>query len=48
MLYRYMLPITLTLYSIDTHFNASTAFENIEGKGEIAHNDTCIPICPFF
>ena len=29
----------LTLYSIDTHFDASTtAFENIVGKGEIAHN----------
>ena len=30
----------LTLYSIDTHFDASTtAFENIVGKGEIAHNE---------
>ena len=29
----------LTLYSIDTHFNASTtAFENIVGKEEIARN----------
>ena len=28
-----------TLYSIDAHFDASiTAFENIVGKGEIAHN----------
>ena len=31
----------LTLYSIDTHFNASTktAFENIVGKEEIARNE---------
>ena len=30
----------LTLYSIDTHFDASTKefFKNIVGKGEIAHN----------
>ena len=30
----------LSLYSIDTHFDASTptAFENIVGKGEIARN----------
>ena len=45
----------LTLYSIDTHFDASmTAFENIVGKGEIAptmfctQSDKCIPICPYF
>ena len=32
---------TLTLYSINTHFDASTksAFENIVGKGEIARNE---------
>ena len=31
---------TLTLYSIDTHFDASTtAFENIVGKEEIARNE---------
>ena len=37
----YWLIKALTLYSIDTHFNASTqtAFENIVGKEEIAHND---------
>ena len=29
----------LTLYSIDTHFDVSTAFENIVGKGEIARNE---------
>ena len=31
----------LTLYSIDTHFDASAsiAFENIVGKGEIAGNE---------
>ena len=30
----------LTLYSIDTHFDASTtAFENVAGKGEIALNE---------
>ena len=31
----------LTLYSIDTHFNASTtdSLENIVGKEEIAHNE---------
>ena len=31
----------LTLYSIDTHFNASTtdSFENIVGKEEIARNE---------
>ena len=31
----------LTLYSIDTHFDASTtdSFENIVGKGEIARNE---------
>ena len=29
----------LTLYSIDTHFDASTAFENNVGKGEIAHDE---------
>ena len=29
----------LILYSIDTHFDASTAFENIVGKGEIARNE---------
>ena len=31
---------SLILYSIDTHFNASTtAFENIVGNGEIARNE---------
>ena len=39
----------LALYSIDTYFNASTktAFENIVGKGEIAHNEQflLIPQC---
>ena len=31
---------TMTIYSIDTLFKASrTAFENIVGKGEIAHNE---------
>ena len=31
----------LTLYSIDTHIDATTmtAFENIVGKGEIARNE---------
>ena len=33
--------VKLTLYSIDTHFNASTtdSFENIAGKKEIARNE---------
>ena len=39
----------LALYSIDTYFNASTktAFENIVGKGEIAHKEQflLIPQC---
>ena len=36
------LPWLLTLYSIDTHFNANqqqTAFENIVGKQEISGNE---------
>ena len=40
----------LTLYSIDTHFNASTdSFENIEGKEEIARNEQFLlfPQCFF-
>ena len=37
----------LTLYSIDTHFDASTTFENIVGKGEIARNEQFLlfPLC---
>ena len=38
----------LTRYFIDTHFNASIrVFENIVGKGEIAHNEQflLIPQC---
>ena len=36
----YKLSCTLTIYSIYTHFNASTtAFENIVGKEEIARNE---------
>ena len=32
--------LTLTLYSIDTHFDTlTTVFENIVGKGEIARNE---------
>ena len=50
----------LTLYSIDTHFNASTtdSFDNIVGKEEIArfsfptmfstHSENCIPMCQYF
>ena len=30
---------SLTLYSIDTHFQQQTAFENIVGKEEIARNE---------
>ena len=39
-----------TLYSIDTHFNTSTmtAFVNIVGKGEIAHNEQFILFPPCF
>ena len=29
----------LTLYSIDTHFQQQTSFENIVRKGKIAHNE---------
>ena len=29
----------LTFYSKDTHFQQQTAFENIVGKEEIAHNE---------
>ena len=40
---------SLTLYSIDTHFNASTtdSFENIVGKEEIARNEHFLlfPLC---
>ena len=37
----------LTIYSIDTHFDASTALENIVGKGEIARNEQFLifPLC---
>ena len=39
----------LTLYSIDTHFNASTtdSFENIVGKEEIVRNEHFLlfPLC---
>ena len=36
------------LYSIDTHFDASTAFENIVGKGEIACNKQFLPFPQWF
>ena len=37
----YLFVESLTLYSIDTHFDAfnKTAFENIVEKEEIAHNE---------
>ena len=35
----YLQPHLLTLYSIDTHFDASIAFENIVEKEEIARNE---------
>ena len=41
--------LNLTLYSIDTHSNASTtAFENIVGKGEIACNKQFLLFPQFF
>ena len=42
--------VLLTLYSIDTHFNASatTALENIVGKEEIARNKQFILLIQCF
>ena len=42
--------MTLTLYSIDTHFDASQqkAFENIVGKGEIARSEQFLYFPQYF